>query len=98
MNEHATIWLQSTVTSKGQTTIPKELRDALSIKEGTPLRWKLENGILTVRPKTKRLEDFVGVLGPPPNGRHMTIEEMNDAIGEAVAEDMKRINEQSRDK
>ena len=25
-------------TSKGQTTVPKEVRDALGIKEGTPLR------------------------------------------------------------
>lgn len=94
MNEHVTIRL-STVTSKGQTTIPKELRDALGIKEGTPLRWKLENGVLTVRPKTKRLEDFAGILGPPPNGRHVTIEEMNEDIGRAVAEDMERINRQS---
>ena len=84
MNEHATIHLQSTVTSKGQTTIPKELRDALGIKEGTPLRWKLENGVLTVRPKTKRLEDFVPMV--PPNGRQLSIEEMDEAIGEAVAE------------
>ncbi|HEY9013081.1 MAG TPA: AbrB/MazE/SpoVT family DNA-binding domain-containing protein [Devosia sp.] len=95
MNEHATIQLQSTVTSKGQTTIPKELRDALGIKDGTSLRWKLENGILTVRPRTKRIEDFAGILGPPPNGRHATIEEMNEAIGDAVADDMRRINEQS---
>jgi AbrB family looped-hinge helix DNA binding protein len=93
MNEHVTIRLQSTVTSKGQTTIPKEVRDALGIKEGTPLRWKLENGVLTVRPKTKRLEDFVPMV--PPNGRHMTIEEMNRSIGDALADDMRRINEQS---
>lgn len=91
MNEHVAIHLQSTVTSKGQTTIPKELRDALGIKEGTPLRWKLENGVLTVRPKTKRLEDFVPMV--PPNGRHVTVEQMNDAIGEAVAELDRRSRE-----
>jgi antitoxin PrlF len=95
MNEHVRIYVESTVTSKGQTTVPKELRDALDIKEGTPLRWKLENGVLTVRPKTKRLEDFVGILGPPPNGRHVTVEEMEEDIGRAIAEDMERINRQS---
>jgi len=93
MNEHAKIQLQSTVTSKGQTTIPKELRDALGIKEGTPLRWTLDNGVLTVRAKTKRLEDFVGILGKPPNGRHVTIEDMNRAIGEAVSERDSRSRE-----
>lgn len=92
MNEHVKVRFQSTVTSKGQTTIPKELRDALGIKEGTPLRWKLENGLLSVRPKTRRLEDFAGMLGDPPNGRHVTIEEMNDDIGRAVAERMRRAD------
>lgn len=92
MNEHVKVHFQSTVTSKGQTTIPKELRDALGIKEGTPLRWKLENGILSVRAKTKRLEDFAGMLGDPPNGRHVTIEEMNDDIGRAVTERMRRAD------
>ncbi|MBN9308945.1 AbrB/MazE/SpoVT family DNA-binding domain-containing protein [Devosia sp.] len=84
MSHHAAIQVQSTVTSKGQTTVPKELRDALGIKEGTPLRWKLENGVLTVRPKTRRLENFVPLA--PPNGKHLTVEEMDEAIGEAVAE------------
>lgn len=94
MNEHVRIYVESTVTSKGQTTVPKELRDALGIKEGTPLRWKLENGVLTVRPKTKRLEDFVPMV--PPNGRHVTIEQMNEDIGRAIDDDMRRINRQSR--
>jgi len=88
MNEHVTIRLQSTVTSKGQTTIPKELRDALGIKEGTPLRWKLENGVLTVRAKTKRLEDFIPMV--PPIGRHVTIEEMNEAVLEEAADRFRR--------
>ena len=91
MNEHVRLSLQSTVTSKGQTTIPKELRDALGIKEGTPLRWKLESGVLTVRAKTKRLEDFVPMV--PPNGRHVTIEEMNEDIGRAVTERDRRSKE-----
>ena len=91
MNEHVRLSLQSTVTSKGQTTIPKELRDALGIKEGTHLRWKLESGVLTVRAKTKRLEDFVPMV--PPNGRHVTIEEMNEDIGRAVTERDRRSKE-----
>lgn len=80
----------SAVTSKGQTTIPKQVRDALGIKEGTPLRWKLEHGVLTVRAKTKRLEDFAGMLGQPPNGRHVTIEQMNQDILDEAAERFRR--------
>lgn len=85
MNEHVRIVGDSRTTTKGQTTIPKQVRDAMGIKDGTPLTWIYEDGRLTVRAKTKRLEDFAGMLGPPPNGRHVTIEEMNEGIGRAVA-------------
>lgn len=88
MNSHAKIVGGSTATSKGQTTIPKQVRDAVGIKDGTPLTWIYEEGQLTVRAKTKRLEDFVPMV--PPNGRHASIEDMNDAIGEAVTEGMRR--------
>ncbi len=90
MNEHVRATLVSTVTSKGQTTIPKMFREALGLKDGTPLRWTLEDGELRVRPKTRRLEDFVGLLGDPPNGVHATIEDMNAGIGQAVTERMRR--------
>ena len=82
--------IEARISSKGQTTIPKQFRDALGIKDGTPLRWTLENGVLIVRAKTKRLEDFAGMLGRPPNGKHATIEDMNRAIGEAVTERHRR--------
>lgn len=88
MNEHVRIAGASTATSKGQTTIPKEIRDAMGIKEGTPLSWTYENGELKVRAKTKRLEDFVPMI--PPNGAHASVEDMNRAIGEAVTERMRR--------
>lgn len=88
MNSHAKIVGDSTATSKGQTTIPKQVRDAMGITDGTPLTWTYEEGRLTVRAKTKRLEDFVPMV--PPNGRHATIEEMNEAIGDAVIEKMQR--------
>jgi antitoxin PrlF len=88
MNKIMAIEAQTAVTSKGQTTIPKEMRDALGIKEGTPLRWRLEGGVLTVRPKSRRLEEFVGLLGKPPNGRHATIEELSAGIAAAAAGEM----------
>ena len=90
MNEHGRIVGASTITSKGQTTIPKDVRDAMGIKEGTPLTWTYEDGKLTVRAKTKRLEDFEPMI--PPNGANATIDDMSRAIGEAVTERMKRAN------
>lgn len=90
MNEHVRISGNSTATSKGQTTIPKQVRDAMGIKDGTPLRWTLEDGVLKVTAKTKRLEDFAGLLGPPPNGRHVTVEDMQEAVLEEAADRFRR--------
>lgn len=78
------------VTSKGQTTVPKQVRDFLGLEEGTQVEWTLEDGKATVKPRTLRAVDLAGFLGKPPNGRHVTIEEMDNAIGEAVAERFRR--------
>lgn len=86
MNKILQLEASSSVTSKGQTTIPKSVRDALGIKDGTPLRWQLRDGVLVVKAKTKRLEDFAGLLGKPPNGRHVTVEEMGEAVLDEAAE------------
>jgi AbrB family looped-hinge helix DNA binding protein len=41
---------QSAVSSKGQTVIPKEIREALGLKEGQKLAWTLRGEMLTVFP------------------------------------------------
>ncbi len=48
----------STVTSKGQTTIPGEIRDALKIKPGDRLQYQIEGDHVTFRihPGTKALK------------------------------------------
>lgn len=74
------------MTSKGQTTVPKEVRDMLGLSEGAQVEWIVEDGKATVKPRTRRAVDLMGFLGKPPNGRHVTIEEMDEAIAEAVAE------------
>ena len=78
------------MTSKGQTTVPKEVRNFLGLEEGTQVEWVVEEGKATVKPRTLRAVDLAGILGPPPSGRSVTIEEMDDAIGEAVAERFRR--------
>ena len=46
------ITADATLTSKGQITIPKEIRETLSIDAGTTMEFVLdEDGNLTVRPK-----------------------------------------------
>ena len=80
------------VTSKGQTTVPKEVRDFLGLAEGTQVEWTLDkNGTATVKPRKLRAVDLAGILGPPPSGdTHVTVEEMNEAIGDAIVERYER--------
>lgn len=90
MSRHARLSGSSVATSKGQTTIPKAVRDAVGITDGTKLDWVLEDGVLKVTAKTRNIADYAGFLGPASNGRTATIEQMNDAIGEAVSERFQR--------
>lgn len=79
------------VTSKGQTTVPKQVRDILGLEEGAQVEWTIDDdGKATVRARKRlRAVDLAGMLGPSPVGP-VTIEEMNEAIGDAVVERFQR--------
>ncbi len=70
----------ATMTSKGQVTIPKEIRDKLRLKTGDRIRFtENADGSVTVRAQNKSILDMIGML-KPPNGRKATLEEMEVAI------------------
>ena len=83
------------LTSKGQVTIPKRVRDRLGLRTGDRLDFQVEpNGTLRVRPLDaageKRplrgfLSDVVRLERP------MTIEEMDEGIAEAMREKYFRL-------
>ncbi len=78
------------LTSKGQTTVPKPVRDFLGLEEGTQVEWTLDkDGTASVKPRKLRAVDLAGMLGPSPVGP-VTIEEMNRGIGQAVLDEFKR--------
>jgi AbrB family looped-hinge helix DNA binding protein len=53
----------ATLTSKGQTTIPKEIRDSLSMKAGDRMTFTLmPDGTVVMRVKTKSITELAGVL------------------------------------
>ena len=39
----------TTLTAKGQVTVPKAVRDALGLRQGDQLSWELEDGSVRVR-------------------------------------------------
>ena len=81
----------STLTSKGQTTIPAEIREALKLKPGDKIRYVISGDRVYLRVKNGRLADLAGSLGKPPNGASLSIDEIDDAIMDVVAEDDARI-------
>lgn len=72
---------EATVNSRGQVTIPKDVRDALNLKEGTELHFEVQgDGTVLLRPRD--LRDMIGML---KTDRHVTIEEMNETIARGWA-------------
>ena len=74
--------LDSTITTKGQTTLPKAIRDSLALKPGDKVRYvMLDEGalIMPVRP-TSMLFRSLKYDGPV-----LTLEDMERAIAEGAS-------------
>lgn len=53
----------ATLTSKGQTTIPKEIRDSLGMKPGDRMTFTLmADGTVIMRVKNKSIMELAGML------------------------------------
>ena len=54
---------ESTITAKGQTTVPADIRALVHAKPGTRLVWSvMPDGTIIVRAKTKSILDMAGML------------------------------------
>ena len=72
----------ATVTSKGQITIPKEVRDALGIANGDRVEFVAEEeGVYKVVAATKDVKHLKGLIPKP--GKPVSPEAMNRAIARA---------------
>jgi antitoxin PrlF len=68
---------ETTLTSKGQVTVPREIRDRLGLASGDKLTFTLlSDGTVVMRAKTRRLLDVAGSLTRPGQPK-VTIEQMN---------------------
>ena len=78
----------ATVTSKGQVTIPVEIRRKLRLHAGSKIDF-IENkaGEMVIRSKTGDIRELYGFL--KYDGAPLTIEQMNEAIGSAAVEHFK---------
>lgn len=71
---------EATITSKGQITVPKEVRNALNVQEGDVLDFVIdERGQVTVRPLRGDVTRLRGMLKHLVK-RPLSVEEMDEAI------------------
>jgi len=70
----------ATMTSKGQITLPKAVRNQLNLKAGDRLRFEAQaNGTLVGRPATRSALDLIGVLKRKVQ-RPVAVEDMDRSI------------------
>lgn len=68
---------EAMLTSKGQTTIPKEIRDRLGMKAGDRMSFTLlPDGTVIMRVKTGHVMDLAGILYRK-DGKTIPVEEMS---------------------
>jgi len=68
---------EATVTSKGQITIPADIRKALGLKTGERVVFThMDDGTTVMRSKTRSILELKGMLKPRQGTRKVAIEDM----------------------
>lgn len=84
----------ATLTSKGQLTIPIEVREALGLQTGDKIEFfENEDGTYSVQPKTGSIMEMHGILakyGRANIRKAPTVTDMDEAILKAAADDYRR--------
>lgn len=66
---------QSTITSKGQTTLPAPIRRALNLKEGDRIAYEIQGDSVVIRPQPGAMAGF-GALEPPAGKTGVSFKEV----------------------
>jgi len=74
--------IESSITVKGQTTLPKAVREALSVQSGDRVRYIIEDGEVQIK-AVRPLSRLYGVLRH--DGPTVTLEDMERAIVEGAS-------------
>ena len=93
---------QAKMSSKGQLTIPSAVREYFNLKTGDLVDFYIDDTEHSVRLLVRNKSIFDRIeelkLPPPPDGRPVTLAEMDEAIGEYLAEKHERICREWRER
>ena len=74
----------ATVTSKGQVTIPKSVREKLGVKQGDKVDFRVgDDGTVSVVPITYSVESVFGIFAHKAT-KPVSLAEMDEGIAEAA--------------
>jgi len=76
---------ESTVTIKGQTTLPRDVRHALGLASGDKVRYVILDGEVRLL-KSRPVNDLAGILARPGR-KPVSLDEMEDAIAAGASDD-----------
>jgi AbrB family looped-hinge helix DNA binding protein len=75
-----------TLTSKGQITIPKQIRDRLSLEAGQRVEFNVDpKGNVILTPRNKDLRSLKGIIRSRKGTRSVSVKQMNEAIAEGFS-------------
>ena len=81
----------ATITSKGQITLPREVRDHLHVREGDRVEFEIgRDGEVRVRPMTGSVEELFGMLRRP-GARPRSLEEIDEGIATLALQEDERV-------
>lgn len=83
--------MQAKLTAKGQVTIPKEIRDRLGLKPGDRVKFFIDAHGTAVMLPMRPASVLRGIV--KHRGKPVTIEEMDEAVLDAVAEKYAALNQ-----
>ena len=75
--------IESSITKKGQTTLPKPVRETLGVKAGDRVRYVISEGEVRILP-VRHISRLFGVVRH--DGPMVSVEEMEQAMADGAAE------------
>lgn len=81
---------RSRMTSKGQVTVPADLRRELGLEPGDQVEFIQENGSIQVRKAESIVMKLAGSVKPPPGRENWTWEQIREFTETEIAKDVMR--------